>query len=87
MVEKWLSDTGFSGITTEEIKQKTWESATALLESAKTKNTSVLTLISQEAFEKGIDDLAEYIRNNPDDPWLFHDKLAFTVGVKTGNSI
>ena len=86
IVEKWLSDAGFLSITTEEIVQQTFETGTAHLESARTKSTSVLTMISEEAFEKGINDLTEYVENNPNDPWLLHDKLALTIGYSAGIS-
>ncbi|UCH52045.1 MAG: methyltransferase domain-containing protein [Chloroflexota bacterium] len=83
MVEKWLTDAGFSDITTEEVVQQTFETSIAHLESAKVKNTSVLTMISQEAFDKGIDSMSEYIRKNQDDPWLLFDRLTLTVGYNS----
>jgi ubiquinone/menaquinone biosynthesis C-methylase UbiE len=79
-IEKWLSDTGFSGIKTEVITQKTYESATTHLQAAAAKSTSVLTMIPQQAFENGIQRFSEYIEENPDNPWLQHDKIALTVG-------
>jgi len=79
-VESWLSEAGFKEISSEEIKQQTWETNTALLESIKNKNTSVLTLISESSFKKGINELTDYINKHPDDHWLLDDRLAFTVG-------
>lgn len=86
MVEKWLSGAGFSGITTEEIVQQTFKTGSAHLEAAKTKNTSVLTMIPQETFEKGINSLTEYIKSNPDDSWLLFDRLTLTAGYSSGSS-
>jgi ubiquinone/menaquinone biosynthesis C-methylase UbiE len=83
-VEKWLSDAGFSEIISEEIVQRTYDTGRARLNAAKVKSTSVLSIISQEAFEKGIHELAKYVANNPDDPWLLLDKLTLTVGYKDG---
>ncbi|MFC2021257.1 class I SAM-dependent methyltransferase [Chloroflexota bacterium] len=79
-VEQWLADAGFSGIKTIEIMQQTFETGIAHLEAARTKNTSVLTMISPEAFKQGIRYMSDYVRKNPDDPWLLSDKLTFTVG-------
>ncbi len=83
IVEKWLSGAGFSGITTEEVIQQTYETGAAHLKAARAKNTSVLTMIPQEAFEKGIDNLTEYIKNNPDDTWLLVDRLTVTAGYSS----
>ena len=80
VMEKWLRNAGFSGITTEEVIQQTYETAASHLDSAKVKNTSVLTMIPQEAFEKGINDLTKYIKSNPDDTWLLFDRLTLTAG-------
>ena len=79
-VERWLKEAGFQGIISEEIKQQTWKTPAAMLESFSYKNTSVLTLISEDAFETGKTQLAEYIARHPDDSWLLDDRLSFTVG-------
>lgn len=79
-VESWLKEAGFKEISSEEIKQQTYGTPAILLESIKNKNTSVLTLISENAYEKGLNELTEYIKNHTDDPWLLYDKLVFSVG-------
>lgn len=79
-VETWLKEAGFRNITTQEIKQQTWKTPEAVVESIKYKNTSVLTLISEDSFNKGLNELTEYIACHPDDPWLLDDRLTFTVG-------
>ena len=81
-VEKWLRNAGFSGIITEEIVQKTYESGEAHLQAITIKATSVMTMITEEAHEKGLRKLSEYIKKNPDDPWLVHDSIALTTGYK-----
>ena len=86
MVEKWLNHAGFLGIITEEVIQQTFETSAAHLEAAKAKNTSVLTMIPQETFEKGINNLTEYIKNKPDDAWLLVDRLSLTTGYTGGIS-
>ncbi|MFC1921246.1 class I SAM-dependent methyltransferase [Chloroflexota bacterium] len=81
-VEKWLIDAGFSGIKTEEVVQKTYESTESHLQAITVKATSVMTMISPQAHEQGLQKLAEYVEENPDDPWLMHDRMALTVGHK-----
>lgn len=79
-VENWLKEAGFKKISSKEIKQQTYKTPAALLESVRNKNTSVLTLISKEAFEKGLNELTLYINHRPDENWLLDDRLTFTVG-------
>jgi ubiquinone/menaquinone biosynthesis C-methylase UbiE len=79
-VEGWLKEAGFKNISSEEIKQRTWETPEDVLRSIRYRNTSVLTLISEKAYEKGLNELTEYISEHPDDPWLLDDKLMFTAG-------
>jgi len=81
-VEKWLAEADFHDIVSEEIVQKTFETSTAHLNAAKLRGTSVLTMISREAFEKGIKDLERYVESNPDDPWLLHDRGTLTAGYE-----
>ena len=82
-LEKWLSNAGFSDIKTEEIVQKTYESAAAHLQAITVKATSVMTMISPEAHKQGMQKLSEYIKENPDDPWLHFDSIAITAGYKS----
>ena len=82
IVEKWLSDAGFSGIISEEIVQQTYDTGAAHLNAARVRNTSVLSMISQKAFEEGVHDLAKYVGNNPNDLWLLFDRLTLTVGYR-----
>jgi len=82
MVEKWLGDAGFTDIISEGVVQQTYDTGIAHLNAAKVKSTSVLSMISQEGFEKGIHDLAKYVENNINDPWLLFDRLTLTVGYK-----
>lgn len=82
VVEEWLTTAGFSGIESDEIVQKTFESGVAALEAVKRKNISVLTMIPEEAFSRGVQRLAEYVARNPNDPWLLFDSMTLTVGHK-----
>jgi len=81
-VEGWMRDAGFTGITTEENLQHTYETAAAHLEAVRFKSTSVLTMISPEAFEQGVYRMSEYVKENPDDSWLLFDRFALTTGCK-----
>lgn len=82
-VEEWFIDAGFKDVSSETILQRSYRSAEEILERIKLKSTSVLTLISQSAFEKGLKALREYISSNPNDPWLFRDKMTLTIGKKS----
>ncbi len=81
-VEGWLAEAGFQDIVSQEIVQRTFETSAEHLNMAETKGNSVLSMISAEAFEKGVHALTQYIANNPDDPWLLYDKIELTVGYK-----
>jgi ubiquinone/menaquinone biosynthesis C-methylase UbiE len=81
-VEGWLAEAGFRDIVSQEIVQQTFETSTEHLNMARVKGNSVLSMISPESFEKGIDTLGQYIENNPNDPWLLYDKIELTVSYK-----
>ena len=81
-VERWLVEVGFQEIISQEIVQKTFDTDTAHLDMVEVKGNSVLSMISPEVFEKGISSLKQYIKNNPDDPWLLYDKMTLTAGYK-----
>jgi ubiquinone/menaquinone biosynthesis C-methylase UbiE len=81
-VEEWLAEAGFQDIVSQEIVQRTFETSTEHLDKTQVKGNSVLSMISAEAFEKGIHALTQYIENNPDDPWLLHDRGTLTAGYK-----
>ena len=74
-------------ICSEEVVQQTWECAEDRLKAKALKNTSVLTMISEQSFQTGIKRLTDYIKKHPDDPWLLHDKLTITTGIKKGRNI
>jgi len=82
-VEEWFTLAGFNEVSSETISQQTYKSSDEVLEKASLKSTSVLTLISQASFQKGINALSEYISRNPKDPWLFRDRLTLTTGKKS----
>jgi len=82
-VEKWFRTAGFNDVSSETIAQQTYKSAEEILRKAELKSTSVLTLLSQPAFGHGLKTLREHISSNPNDPWLFMDKVTLTAGKKS----
>lgn len=80
MVERWLKDAGFRDVISEEVIQKTYQDGLEHLNAVKAKSTSVLSMISKDAFDTGIQRLSEHIKNCPDDPWLLYDKMTITAG-------
>jgi ubiquinone/menaquinone biosynthesis C-methylase UbiE len=81
-MEGCLREAGFSGVISEKRVQQTYSTSQKHLESIKVKNTSVLTMISQDAFVRGVQKLQDYVARHPDDPWLLYDKMTITVGYK-----
>lgn len=81
-LEAWLIGAGLSRVTSREILHKRFQTAAEHFDAARVKFTSVLSMISQEAFDKGLAALAHYIQEQPDDPWLLFDSLYLTVGHK-----
>ncbi len=83
MVENWLEQAGFSRVESEEVKQITFEDSGEVLKATQHRITSVLSMIPESVFETGLKKLAEYITANPEDPWLFENKMTLTVGYKS----
>jgi hypothetical protein len=81
-MEKWLAEAGFSSISSEEVIQQTYQTGLEHLDAVRAKNTSVLSMISEESLQVGLHRLEEYIAKNPDDEWLLFDKMTLTVGHK-----
>jgi hypothetical protein len=77
-MESWLKSAGFVNIVSEEIIQQTYQSGLEHLEGACFRNTSALTMISEEAFLTGVERLSQYITRNPEDPWLLFDRMTLT---------
>lgn len=81
-VEDWLRDAGYVDIETEVFHQQTYPTAQAHLEAVRSKSTSVLSMISDEAFAAGIARLEQYVEEEPDDEWLLYDWMTWTSGNK-----
>jgi len=83
--EDLLHEQGFLRVKSLVVPQRTYSSAQDHVERAGLKFTSVLHLIPDEMFDKGLRNLAGYANQNPHDPWLVEDTLTLTVGYKPPN--
>jgi ubiquinone/menaquinone biosynthesis C-methylase UbiE len=86
-IKALLKKAGFKNIKSEMIKQRSSENSKILYERLANRTISGLAMIPQEAFERGLKRLYEYILQHPDDPWLLDEKLRITTGYKTGSDI
>ena len=82
MTEQWLGKAGFADVSSEEVVQQTYRTAQDRVNAASLKNTSVLTMISQQAFGQGTPAFGRYATDHADDPWLLFDRLTLTVGYR-----
>jgi SAM-dependent methyltransferase len=81
-LEGWLRDAGFSEVASEEFVQRTCETAAVRVRSIEEKGASGLTLISDEAYQRGLAALRQYAAEHPGDPWLLTDCVMLTSGYK-----
>ncbi len=81
-MENWFKMSGFNRVSSKTITQQTYQKAEERLEAVKLKSTSVLTLISKTAYEKGLEAFHCYITQHQDEKWLLMDKITLTVGYK-----
>lgn len=82
--DQWLLDAGFEDLSSEEIMQQTYQTGAAHLDAARAKSTSVLSMISEESFQTGLQRFKEHVDKNPDDQWVLFDRMTLTVGHKGG---
>ena len=82
LTEQWLAGVGFEDASSREIRQRTYQSGLAHLDAARSKSTSVLSMISDESFRTGIHRLSEYVSKHPNEPWLLYDKMTLTIAHK-----
>jgi ubiquinone/menaquinone biosynthesis C-methylase UbiE len=80
--EHYLKEAGFSGVASEEITQRTYDTSADHLKAVTLKSTSVLTMIPPEAFARGVARFQKHVSRDPDDPWLLYDKMTITAGYK-----
>ena len=80
--EEWLFKAGFTDISSQKIKQKTFQNAKARIDAARAKGNSVLSMISETSYQTGMRRLSRYAAKNPNDPWLLFDLMTHTSGKK-----
>jgi SAM-dependent methyltransferase len=83
-VEGWLEMAGFKDVCSTAVVQPSHKDGMSLLAAVATKSVSVLTLISDEAFERGFSRLEKYVKDHPGDPWLTLTELTLTL-AKVGD--
>jgi ubiquinone/menaquinone biosynthesis C-methylase UbiE len=73
-IEMWLREAGFEHVQAEEVKQVTYRDPADLRErmlgEVRLRVASVLRLIDDEAFERGLARIEAYVAEHADDPWL-----------------
>lgn len=77
----WFTQAGFKNIKTRTTNQISIDNPMVRYERDKLKPTSVLTLISDKGFKKGMEGMRRYIKDNLHDPWLLCDVLTLTYGI------
>jgi ubiquinone/menaquinone biosynthesis C-methylase UbiE len=80
LMEEWLLEAGFIDISSQEVMQQTFQTGMAHLEAARGKNTSILSMISEESFQTGIRRFEKYVKKNLTDKWLLFDRMTLTIG-------
>ena len=81
-----LKEAGFVNINSEIFIQRSSENGQILYERMSTRNVSSLVMIPQQAFERGLKRLHEYVQKHPDDLWLLDDKMRITTGYRDNAS-
>lgn len=80
LTERWLLEAGFVDLSSRQVVQQTYQSGAAHLDAARAKSTSLLSMISEESFEAGIQRLAAHVAGNPMDEWSLFDRMTLTAG-------
>jgi ubiquinone/menaquinone biosynthesis C-methylase UbiE len=72
-IQYWLAEAGFEDVRAEEVTQTSYVSYERLQKEIRLRVCSVLRLIDERAFHRGLRRLDEYLAANPDDPWVTQD--------------
>jgi ubiquinone/menaquinone biosynthesis C-methylase UbiE len=81
-VVDWLRTENFRGVNSQTWKEKTRVSGADRLAAARAKSISVLHMIEQDHFDKGLEALGRHVAENPNDPWLQEDPTTWTWGQR-----
>jgi ubiquinone/menaquinone biosynthesis C-methylase UbiE len=82
MVGDWLVAENFRYVNSQTLREQTRISGADRLAAARAKSISVLHMIEQDHFDKGLKALALYVEQNPYDPWLREDPTTWTWGQR-----
>jgi len=81
-IEQWFAAAGFTAVESQSVKQRTFATPAERMETIEKKGISVLTLINEDDFERGLAAARDYLADHPDDERFTHDTLTLTVGRK-----
>jgi ubiquinone/menaquinone biosynthesis C-methylase UbiE len=81
-VGDWLELENFRYINSQTLREQTRISGADRLAAARAKSISVLHMIEQDHFDKGLEALGLYVEQNPNDPWLQEDPTTWTWGQR-----
>jgi len=83
-VENWLREAGFEQVEAEAVRLRVHNSPQEWLLEVEPRVYSVLRMISDEAFARGLARLRAYIETHPDDPWLVENDMTLFAARKPG---
>jgi ubiquinone/menaquinone biosynthesis C-methylase UbiE len=83
-VEHWLDEAGFEDVHTEEVKQTTYPDPERLRKEIRMRVCSVLRLIDDDVFQRGLRRFDDYLARHPDDPWLKEDLFTLFSAKRQG---
>jgi ubiquinone/menaquinone biosynthesis C-methylase UbiE len=72
-IEHWLAEAGFQDVRVEKVTQTSYPDVERLKKEVRMRVCSVLRLIDDEAFQRGLPRFDAYVSANPDDPWVQQD--------------
>jgi ubiquinone/menaquinone biosynthesis C-methylase UbiE len=74
-VANLLYKAGFTGVEGDMVRMRTHKTADDWLLEVEPRVMSVLRMIPDEAFERGLGPFREYVLSHPDDPWLLEESI------------
>jgi SAM-dependent methyltransferase len=78
----WMSQAGFGSVSSHTEHEQTRMTGADRLAAARAKSISVLHMIEEHHFERGLNSLSAYVEQNPDDSWLMVDPTTLTWGQR-----
>jgi ubiquinone/menaquinone biosynthesis C-methylase UbiE len=81
-VESWLVAARFNGVDTRHLQVPTYADGAERLARVASRVESGLTMISDAAFNTGLQALEKYVNDNPHDDWILDEKYTITIAKK-----